>query len=390
MTSQPVELHGVATRGASLSEIDVDLASRLGDAGYRTVGVSGNSHIRAQAGFARGFGAWTSLASEIDGASPHPLSDRGDPVARRAPTAAEINREVLERLPRSEPLFLFVHYMDPHSDYAPPERHRRRFETDPSAHAEGRAAHTDTLVDLLRGRATADERERQRLIDLYDAEIASVDEAIGELLASLQERGFGDDLFVALVSDHGESFGEHDAWLHGVNLHSEVLRIPMIFWDSQRPRPEIVREDPASLIDVATTLLARAGIEAVRRMRGRDLLAAGPRAPRELSAVLEHEALLEERLGPRPQRRSLLLWPWKAMVTASGETWAYHLEDDPRELEPVVLSDPRIPARLRGVVAEARAEVLAANRAQRLQSAGAGSSPSPEDRAQARALEDAQ
>jgi arylsulfatase A-like enzyme len=163
----------------------------------------------------------------------------------------------------------------------------------------------------------------------------------------------------------------------------------MIFWDSRRPRPEIVRDDPVSLIDVATTLLARAGIEAVHRMRGRDLLAAGGSPPRELSAVLEHDALLEERLGARPQRRSLLLWPWKAMITASGETWAYQLEDDPQELEPVVLSDPRIPARLRGVVAEARAEVLAASRARRLQSAGAVRSPAA-DRAQARELEDAQ
>lgn len=339
--------HGATAFERPLRAGVATLAELLRNAGYRTVGVSGNFvHVSEPAGLARGFDDWFALSKATRGEGNAIFTDAdpaGTPVYRRAPDASELNAAVLERVPPAgdAPLFLYVHYMDPHSAYSPPSEHRARFARDPGYRADDFAS-SSLLKSLARGEVELSDRDRRWLIDLYDAEIASVDAAIEELLEALAARGYGSDSVICVVSDHGEEFGEHGGWFHGISLHAESLRVPLILRDPRSGRRGERREEPVDLIDVATTLLRRAGVEPTAGMRGRDLLSANL-APRDLVAELHHDPPFEENVAPREQRLAVLRWPWKTIRSRTSAAANYRVDHDPHETRPL---DAALPADL--------------------------------------------
>ena len=83
---------------------------------------------------------------------------------------------------------------------------------------------------------------RDRLGDyvgLYDGEIASVDQEVGQIIDALRASAVKDHTLVVLTSDHGESLGEHDYYFdHGENVFEPSLRIPLIVVHPGSPRAQ--------------------------------------------------------------------------------------------------------------------------------------------------------
>ena len=325
--------HGAVSFEHDLRDELPTLAELLQQHGYTTVGVSGNFvHIKEGSGFARGFDVWRSKGVPVQ-RSDEDFIFTHERIPVRAMTAGEINRAVAKTLSvkRVGPLFLYVHYMDPHPGFSPPARIAERFLRDPEHHATAPPATSGYLSRLARERTTPEPPEVRRLVDLYDAEIAAVDEAIGALRRSLAEAGVEDPVLV-VVADHGEELLDHGGWFHGLHLHGEVLRVPLILHDPRRRAPR-VHTAPVDLLDVAPTLLGLAGVTRRTGMRGRNLLADGGARPRDLVAELHPDPLLEEHLLPRSHRFAVTRWPWKLLVHADGAREVYRLDRDPRELE---------------------------------------------------------
>ena len=101
----------------------------------------------------------------------------------------------------------------------------------------------------------------------YDAEVASVDDAIGQLRAVYVRRARRAAWIIA--ADHGEEFGEHGGRFHGTTVYEEQVRVPLIFEGPGVPSERAA--GPASLVDVMPTVLAAVGIARPTRLRGRDL-----------------------------------------------------------------------------------------------------------------------
>ena len=62
------------------------------------------------------------------------------------------------------------------------------------------------------------EKEREKIINLYDLEIKYTDKAINDLLNKLKEENCLENSIIIISSDHGEAFGEHGAFGHGDKL----------------------------------------------------------------------------------------------------------------------------------------------------------------------------
>lgn len=342
-TSRHPSEHGAVSFARQLDEGLPTLAEGLREAGYTTAGVTGNFiHVGPQTKMTRGFDHWRShvveLAEEDEGEA---LWTESTPIGRkvklRAPSAGEINRQVRKLLPGKldGPLFLYVHYMEPHASYQPPEPFRARFIRDPGFDAGEGFGLTDHIVELAAGRPLASPEEKRRLIDLYDAEIAAADAGVGGLLQWLKKRGILDDAVVAIVSDHGEAFGEHGSWFHGLNLYAEVVTVPFILSDLRASPllPVGVEERRAvDLLDLPTTLLALAGSEPGAGMRGRDLSSEGGANTRELVGELHPDPRFDARARDRNQRLVLTAWPHKLILDRDGGVQRFDLEIDPGEL----------------------------------------------------------
>jgi len=194
--------------------------------------------------------------------APTPASDGAGTVATRRTAAVAPARtaEAPAAAGLERPIFLWVHYIDPHFPYAPPAD----WQDQPPAPAcrdlvartgDDLAATAHVGIDLG-GEASA------ALADcaaLYDAEIAFTDFHVGRLLEALEQRGLLAQAHVVFTSDHGENLGEDGLFYeHGPSVHDASLRVPLLV--AGPGIPPGVDAGVARLEDLAPTLLALAGV----------------------------------------------------------------------------------------------------------------------------------
>ncbi|MGB5809832.1 MAG: sulfatase, partial [Polyangiales bacterium] len=209
------------------------LATTLKDAGFATAAVTANPAAGREEGFADGFDAFDQLNSKFKATqvTDHALALEAD-------------------APKDQRLFLWVHYIDPHSPYRAPKKWRTESQKK-----------CDKLVKVERGRRRANVggHSKRALSDCghaYDAEIAYTDDQVGRLLKGLRKAGRLDNAIVIFTSDHGENFGEWGAFYgHGVNVHDAATRVPLIVAGSGIPKGERVTR-AIGLHDLAPTMLA--------------------------------------------------------------------------------------------------------------------------------------
>jgi len=252
-------VHGVEDDGVRLAESVPTLAGALRAAGYRTLAVTSHVYASSQFGLDRGFDVFDDELT------------RG---GTRSPVAAEVVDRITKHLPKSKdrPFFAFFHFFDPHWPYAPPEPFRSRF-ADPGY----RGPMDGTLAPLkpyFMGEPMP-AADLQHIVDLYDGEIAYVDSQLARLLGELKKRNLLDNTVFIVTADHGEEFKEHGSLGHARTLYQEQLAVPLIFSGHPSMPPNTTRSDPASLVDIAPTVLAMAGVEQVPAMDGRSLVPAG-------------------------------------------------------------------------------------------------------------------
>jgi arylsulfatase A-like enzyme len=103
--------------------------------------------------------------------------------------------------------------------------------------------------------------------------VRKADAKLEPFFEALREISDTRPVLLVVVSDHGEAFGEHRNFRHGygdpdVTLHDEVIHVPVILWGPGLIPPGRSSRRPTMLVDIAPSILAAAGIESPRSMRG--------------------------------------------------------------------------------------------------------------------------
>jgi arylsulfatase A-like enzyme len=175
--------------------------------------------------------------------------------------------------------FVFIHYWDPHAPYLPPRGYIEKFyEGDPSkGDVEDRLGKTLWGRLLLNGwigeLVRCGVRDKSYIDASYDAEVAYVDEKIGELLNRIDELGLTDDTVVMLTADHGESLGEHEIYYDHHGLYEWDVRVPLIIKYPPRIPKGVRIKAMVSHMDIMPTLLELAGVPIPKEVSGSSLLA---------------------------------------------------------------------------------------------------------------------
>lgn len=233
--------------------------------GYRTFGVSSSYWIDAATRFDRGFDVFRQGWQLVQAGSNLPLerqrrrapgyrgpsaprtlgeglrsaANRVDaafwrrccqPIMAVDKGAGRVNR-IVDRWIRQwttmdEPVFSFIHYMEPHLPYRPPGRFRHRHLT---ARAEVRARRINQHAPkFISGRVRMGAEDLDVLGQLYDAEVSYTDDCIGEVLDGLRTSRLLDRSIVIVTSDHGENLGEHGLMDHMFSVHEPVIHVPLL------------------------------------------------------------------------------------------------------------------------------------------------------------------
>jgi arylsulfatase A-like enzyme len=246
------------------------------------------------------------------------------------------------------PFFIQCSYPDPHHPFTPPGKYWSMYSPDavPAPPSFGAAHHdlpphvrwlyqqrdSGQAVKNTQALFACSEREAREAIALNYGSISLIDHGVGRLLAELGRLGLADDTVVIFTSDHGDFLGDHQLLLKGPIHYTGLVRTPFIWKDPAMPVP---RASTALIgaVDVAPTVLARAGVAAFNGIQGQSLL------PLLGGDTLRDELLMEEEgqrtylgFAGRVRMRSLVTARHRLSVY-DGVPWGelYDLGDDPNE-----------------------------------------------------------
>jgi len=272
---------------------DVFVAQRLQQADVHTVSVQGYWYFFANTGLERGFDVINKSAAPalvtVDGDS----NTNADKVSDAA--LSELAKPELLQ----QPFFLWVHYVDPHSEYVP----HQGFDFGSSS--------------------------RQR----YDGEVAFVDHHVGRVLEALEKSLVYDRTAIIVTSDHGEAFGEHGMIRHGFELWEELVRVPLIVRvPGVSPRHLQVRR---SAIDLAPTILDLCGVAPpAPDANSSDFLSGSSLVPDLLNPAepAARAVFIDMAAGPNNADRQALIDDDRKLVASGGRPLSlYDLAADPGE-----------------------------------------------------------
>jgi len=252
LTSLHPLTHDVIMNGTRLNEKVQTIAEVLKTDGYYTIGAVSVGLLTESKNFSQGFDAYSDVREK------DPALDPKFPLFER--TASAVNKSLFalidgyKKNPEStnKPLFIWVHYFDPHGPY---------YEWDD----------TPFKVKLKKGIPKG--------VEKYDKEIRFTDRHIKQLYSLLQEKGLTEQLVTCITADHGEQFKEHGYCYGHADFYSENTFVPLILHGYGIPRNQVV-DKYMSTLDIAVTLVGMAGKTFDYHVHGIDLFTRNNRKPR--------------------------------------------------------------------------------------------------------------
>jgi choline-sulfatase len=289
LTSTHPFSNGIEDNGQPLGAGAVTLATILKSRGYRTAAFVGGFVLDRRFGLHQGFDVYDSpfSLSRKQTTDPGDVKRFGEDVVRSATSWLQENGNL--------PFFIFLHLYDLHAPYRVPESWRG---------AVGKNA--------------------------YDTALAYEDDAIGRFWNFLVRQGLLEKSLIVFTSDHGESLGEHGENTHGYFIYESTLRVPLIIhWPSATKASPPRVDEPASLLDLAPTILQFLRVPIPSTFQGRSLPGlVSQKMPSSPSEIYSESLYARNHFGCS-SLRSLRWGEYKYIEAPQPEF--YNLSQDPGE-----------------------------------------------------------
>jgi len=254
-------------------------------------------------------------------------------------------------LPEAAPFYLQCSFPDPHHPFTPPGRWfdaYRAADVALPASFHARHPHDNPIKTALHAELAAGRRpegrssraiavtaaEAREAIALNYGSIAMIDAMVGDVMQALAALDLAQDTVVVFLSDHGDFMGDHGLLLKGPLHFASLIRMPFIWADPMQAPGR--RRQLASAIDLAPTVLARAGVEPCHGLQGIDLapsIEADDAATRDTLLIEEEGHRTVPGLSGVPRVRTVVTACHRLSLYA-GQPWGelHDLHDDPHEL----------------------------------------------------------
>jgi arylsulfatase A-like enzyme len=344
----------IQARGHRLPDSLRLLSELFSDAGYGTGAVVANFNVGRTFGFDRGFHhfleSWREGWKKEAGEQPF---ERGPGREKKYTDAALVTTqglEVIRALDDDRPFFVWLHYMDPHGPYVPPDPYRDLFVADHPPQL--------TSVEKIPFYQVQRDDTEQPILDLgfykaqYDAEIRYLDSQLGRLFAEIEAMHSERELIIVLTADHGESLDEHDYYLaHGKLPYQPNARVPCIVQGKSIPAGRRIGA-PVGLVDLTASIVELAGLDIPSTFEGKSLAGLVRGEP---AAEPPTHVFMESGFHQRNPQLTIREGRWKLIHVrspkdrrdmAGGEYELYDVVADPQELHDRSAEKPEIVARL--------------------------------------------
>ena len=373
-TGKRISRHGAHAGTKSFDPEGRTLAEVLSSEGYRTLGISGNAWISPEFGFDRGFDTlsmkwdyfWTGADLSPVSAATGARAKAGKLLEQVGPSNAPVTilnalyakflsnryddgaRNITRRATDwfrtkgqdDDPFFFFINYLEPHLEYDPVPEYRERFA--PGISEDRIRSINQDPWEYIGGKSTLTDEDFQILEALYEAEMAYVDDKVGQLYDSLDREGLLEETCFIVVGDHGENIGDHGLMDHQYCLYETLLNVPLLIRPPGGGGGETV-EGPVETRDLFPTVLSLADARqpADGEVSDNGLLSAPAReyVIGEYRAPQPSMESIASQLGSVPRAmqaydralRSVRTDRWKLVEGSDGTVELYDLAEDPGE-----------------------------------------------------------
>jgi arylsulfatase A-like enzyme/Flp pilus assembly protein TadD len=284
------------TGGFVLQPSSVTMATLLRQQGWNTAGFIGAVVLKRAFGLNQGFSTYDDRM---------PVGSGGEGMMRNAGVTVDHALAWLNSQPAqsTQPFFVWLHFYDAHQPYVPPPP----------------------------------EFQHQYPGDTYNAEIAYMDQQLGRFLAGVKKKTAGRNTLIVVLSDHGESLGDHGEFQHGVFLYDSTVRIAWVMAGPGIPAGVRVSQQ-ARTIDLLPTILDLVGSHASAAVQGTSLV------PAFSGKTVATNYSYEETMYPRfimnwASLRGIHTADW--MYVRAPRPELYDLKNDPAELHNVIDAHPK-------------------------------------------------
>ena len=283
-------------------------------AGMTTSGVSANGYITPD----RGFGEkWDKFRNHIH---------QGGGL-----TAEDVLTKGIESITEpTQPWLLYLGTIDTHVSWRAKEPWFSKYDPEPYT---GRFKVEASGVDMGKvaaGSLKISDRDKKRIIAIYDSNVSYQDQQVGALLAKLKEWGVADQTMLVITADHGDEQFEAGRVGHGGSILETLVHVPLVIhYPPMVPAGKL--PEGAEVIDIVPTIADALGVKPDESWQGESLLplvnGVGRGYPR-LSMASKYENAHAGRMGP-----------WKAYY-AGGKGELYDVVSQPEEKQDVQKENP--------------------------------------------------
>jgi len=291
------------------------IASILKEHGYNTGAFTGGGYMSYNFGLLNGFKEY-------------------DDYVKRPDVLANKTNKWLEKN-QHQKFFLFLHTYYVHQPYvAPPEYFKKFADPNYSGPVENRSGKITSFIRKANaGKVKVTSEDRQRILDIYDAQIIRIDETIHQIAAHLERLKLMEKTMLIITSDHGEQFFEYNRFghtSHGNPFADISTRVPLIIYSPVLP-DQVKINQFVEAIDIPPTILDAAGLKIPDYFQGQSLYPLLCKKPR-LFYKKKKEIFFRNRnfMGIRTTDAKIIV------TLKTGELKLFDLINDPQEKKNVI------------------------------------------------------
>lgn len=322
------------------------LAQILKGAGYHTAAFYTNTWLSPHQNINRGFQTYVRL--DVEKLKPYSVFHPG--------TAFRLLRRVLHKdlhpisfnqeEPQQkwisyyyeEPMFLWVHFLDPHLPY---DMHPE-LENFYKGFSQAEKELADKINrERLRKLEAGSRPGRKTLYRLYQGEVKYVDSRLSRVLTLLKRAGLYKDSLIFFLSDHGEEFWDHQGFEHGHTQYNELIRVPLIVKLPGNRYAGKTFYKNVGLVDITPTVLDYLDIKYKGAMQGTSLLRRLRRNHGKGTTTYFSQFTL---YGAEEQ--AVIESGHKLMLRRGKPIYYFNLENEPKEKDSLLTSRPEKTASL--------------------------------------------
>ncbi len=301
------------------------LAETFATGGYETAALLKAVVLAKNRGFAQGFSSWRVV--------------EGDMADRQS--ASQLTDAALEWVTtehdRERPFFLYLHYMDPHSNYLAPEPWYSEARGDYKGPVTG--VYNQIHGSYLEKGVIPTRADLGQLRRYYDAEVRYWDSEFGRLIKDLAVMGVDANTIVVVTADHGEALYDHGNFFES-SVYQENIGVPLVVkvpGVAAAQRNELVQ-----LLDIAPTLADLVGLPAAAAWQGRSLVPAFRGESTEPRAAYAEYGNIRTVIAPDGLK----------LIEGDGAAKIFQIFEDPGELRDRMGGGWKELQRLRALLAE--------------------------------------